>query len=398
MVQIFGAAGSGKTAIAAAAGSVWGGDDDNPFVESWNHTTLDLERVVAAHHATFLILDETKLSDQSKSRPNEFFLAVMHLAEGRTKGRLTATAASFRSRTPVLSTSNKSLDDMAIELHLDPPDDAVRGRLIDVPLLQWGKGAFENLHGYRDHHALAGEMINLVRSFHGVAAEAFIRNLAAWRSRDNDEFAAFLSRRVERYRRAAAERLLSPGRDLGRFHNKIATIFGAASLAIHFGILPWTEKELGRALFACEEAHVAYVRSASTAVAKSAREADPLERLRAHVHVQERRFVDLRRGLVDPTGNHDHARCVGYINQRPGPLEYLFSDTTFNEICGGKAAALRLKDELISSSVLLPDGRRPSTRRMIWASRENGREQVMLSELISFRRKLATRHDGVRPS
>ena len=96
------------------------------------------------------------------------------------------------------------------------------------------------------------------------------------------------------------------------------------------------------------------------------------------MRLQARRFVDLRRGLVDPRRNHDHARCAGYINQRPnGPLEYLFSDAMFNEICGGKGTALRLKDELISSSVLLPDGRRPSTRRIIWASGDNGREQVI---------------------
>jgi hypothetical protein len=221
-------------------------------------------------------------------------------------------------------------------------------------------------------------MINLARSFHGVAADEFIRKLTKWRARNNVEMAAFLTRQVERYRRAAAERLLSPERDLGRFHNKIAKIFGAASLAIRFGILPWTQNELGLALLACEEAHVAYVRSASAAVAKSAREADPLERLKAHLRLHARRFVDLRRGLVDPKSNHEHASCAGYINQRPnGPLEYLLSDTTFNEICGGKAAALRLKDELISSNVMLPDGRRPSTRRMIWASRENGREQVI---------------------
>jgi hypothetical protein len=65
------------------------------------------------------------------------------------------------------------------------------------------------------------------------------------------------------------------------------------------------------------------------------------------VRLQARRFVDLRRGLVDPRRNHDHARCAGYINQRPnGQLEYLFSDAMFNEICGGKGTALRLKDEL----------------------------------------------------
>src|SRR5208282_3034037 len=54
-----------------------------------------------------------RLSDQSQPRSSgTFFSAVMRLAEGRTKGRLNETAAPLRSRTPILSTSNKSLDEL----------------------------------------------------------------------------------------------------------------------------------------------------------------------------------------------------------------------------------------------------------------------------------------------
>jgi putative DNA primase/helicase len=96
MIQLFGAPGAGKSAIAAAAGSVWGGDGDELFLQTWNHTANNLELVAAAHHAAFLVLDETRLSDQPQARPSgAFFAAVMRLAEGRTRGG--STTADPRS-------------------------------------------------------------------------------------------------------------------------------------------------------------------------------------------------------------------------------------------------------------------------------------------------------------
>jgi hypothetical protein len=131
---------------------------------------------------------------------------------------------------------------------------------------------------------------------------------------------------------------------------------------------------------------VAYVRQASEAATSAARDADPHGRLRAHVRDEAHRFVDLRQGLVDPTEQHDHSKCPGYNNRRlDGTLEHLFSDAKFNEICGGKGPALRLKEELMRLGALLPDGHRPSTRRMIWASGENRREQVIAVRASFFR-------------
>ena len=387
MIQFFGAPGGGKTAIAAASGSVWGGDGDGLFVETWNHTANNLELVAGAHHAAFLVLDETRLSDQSQPRSSgAFFSAVMRLAEGRTKGRLNEIGTPLRSRAPILSTSNKSLDELALDNRVQI-DDAYRGRLIDVPLPQSGMGAFEDLQGFQDHHALAVELIRLARRSSGVASEEFVWRFAAARARNDQALRSFLVDKTDRYLRVAAKRISSPGRDLGRIHRKFATIFAAARLAIRFKILPWTARELGAALIACEEAHVAYVRQASEAATMAARDSDPLGRLIAHVRDDAHRFVDLRRGLVDPTEEHHHPTCPGYINERlNGRLEYLFSDAKFNEVCGGKGPALRLKDELMRLGALLPDGRRPSTRRMIWASGEDRREQVIAVRASFFSR------------
>jgi hypothetical protein len=370
--------GMGKSASGAGSGSVWGGGDEL-FIESWNHTANNLELVAAAHHATFLVLDETRLSDQGQARSSvaALFAAVMRLAEGRTKGRLTEAGTVPRSRTPTLSTANKPLDELALEGRVQI-DDAYRDRLPDVPLPGMGMGAFENLHGFRDHHAFAAELIRLTREAYGVASEEFIDKFVAARARDDREVRAYLLDQSARYLRLATRRVSSPGRDLGRLHRRFATIFASARLAIRFGILPWTAEELAEALIACELAHAAHVRQASRAAASAARDANPLERLRAHVRDEAQGFVDLRRRLVRPTADHDHASCPGYVNQRPdGTLEYLFSETKFNEICGGKGPALRLKTDLKRKGALLTDGNRPSTRRMIWASGDARREQVM---------------------
>ena len=77
----------------------------------------------------------------------------MRVGEGRQKGRRDHSLRCGHGA-PLLSASNDSLDDMAREVRVEV-DDALRGRLIDVPLLRGLVGAFECLHGYRDHASSA---------------------------------------------------------------------------------------------------------------------------------------------------------------------------------------------------------------------------------------------------
>ena len=52
-------------------------------------------------------------------------------------------------------------------------DDALRGRLIDMPLPAGINGAFEELHGYGDHATFAIELLRVARENYGVASVEF---------------------------------------------------------------------------------------------------------------------------------------------------------------------------------------------------------------------------------
>jgi hypothetical protein len=378
-VQLVGMNGAGKSAILTAVGSVWGGRDDElgTFAESWAQTKNKLDVLAAAHGGTLLVLDDTRTFERdNRAGFNNFKEAVMRMAEGRLKGRF-GDISSIRSRTPALSASNDSLDDMARAVG-DEIDDALRGRLIDVPLTAGIVGAFEDLHGYADHAAFSAELLRLARQNYGVASVEFIHGIVEWLERDGAGLIAWLRARREAYLKAARRRVRSRSRDLTRFHQRFATIYAAAALAIELGVLPWDREAFGETIIACELAHVELVEGVLSPAVARTRADDPLERLEAHVRDRSGSFVDLRDGLVGPGEDHDHASCDGYVNEGPdGSLEYLFSEAKLREVCGSKAGALRVKGQLDADGWLVRDNARPSTRRMIWAGGENRREQVL---------------------
>ena len=348
-IQLVGMNGAGKTAILTAAGSVWGGRDDElgTFAESWAQTKNKVDVLAAAHGGTLLVLDDTRTFERNtRATFGNFKEAVMRMAEGRLKGRHGDVGSSVRSRTPVLSSSNNSLDDMARAVG-DEIDDALRGRLIDVPLPAGIVGAFEDLHGFADHAAFSVELLRVARENYGVASIEFIQRMVEWREQDEAELVAWLQARREAYLTFAKRRVRSTSRDLTRFHQRFATIYAAGALAIELGVLPWSYELLGKALLGCEAAHVESVEEADSSTVAQARADDPIERLEAHVRDRGQSFVDLREGLIGPDEDHDHDTCDGYVNEgQDGTLEYLFSEAKLREVCGGKAGALRAKAQL----------------------------------------------------
>ena len=395
MIQLVGDPGSGKSVIATVAGSVWGcnRDLDLPtFSETWNHTVNNLDRVAALHHATFLPLDETKNIDHGNGKLFPVIAkALVRLAEGSTKGRMTDVDDPSNWWMGLLSTSNLSLDEMAAIDHCYI-DDAHRTRLIDVPLPPGAFGAFEHVDPFDDHAAFATQLLRIARDHYGVASTMFVENLNGWRTRDEAGLRNWLSSRRDHYRREAKRLIASGQRDLARLHEKFATIFAAGALAIKLKILPWSYCELGGALLKCERAHVELVAQAAVSQTRSVRSTNSLTLLTEHVRKHRGEFVDLRQKLVSITQNHDHCACVGYINRGPGRSEeFLFSNEKLLEICGSRGALQQLKRELKAEGVLLDGDLRPSVRRTIWAN--GAREQV-----IAIRARAFSRHATFAPA
>jgi hypothetical protein len=311
----------------------------------------------------------------------------MRLAEGAMKGRMTDQSAPLTWWEGVLSTSNKSLDQMAAEAGVEI-DDAHRGRLIDVPSPVGASGMFEDLHGFLNHGALTAELNGIAGEHYGWASDEYLRRLVQQYARDKDRLKRWLVARREEYKRVARRRILHGERQPARIHEKFATIFAAGALAIAFGIVPWDRRAMGHALLACEQAHFDLAPEAEPS-SQPRSLSDPMELLTAHVRAHRREFIDLRKGLIRHPADHDHSACVGYVNRVPDDSnELLFSNDKLREICGSLAALLRLKQDLRSDGMLLENEQRPSVRRTIW--KNGGREQVIAIRERAFSKQGAT--------
>jgi hypothetical protein len=179
--------------------------------------------------------------------------------------------------------------------------------------------------------------------------------------------------------------VVSRTRDLERTHQKFATIYAAAALAIDYHILPWSMRELSDALLDCEQAHVDHVASfVSSALfaTRPRRPVAPLESLRQHVRQNRSNFADLRKGLIARNAGHDHHACPGYINRGPGgSVELLFSNDCLRQLCGSLTGVRQLKDELNKRGWLISEAKRGVTRRPIW--KDAGREGRLYVTAVS---------------
>ena len=395
MIQLAGAAGTFKSALLGVVAALWGCE-----ARSWHGTPDGVEVVAACYNATHLVLDDLrpargKRSEARVANYEQMRAALIRLADGRTKERF--TLASERYRTPVVSAANRSLDGMAIAagVELDVDQAALRGRMIDVPLVR--AGLFEELHGRARPLALIVDLDAIASAHPGVAAAAVVLGLLEWRRRDADGLVGWLRARRREYADVAERRFGSRSEyDLVRPHMRMGTIYAAGCAAIRLGILPWSRSELGCAVLACEAAHLELYDTAvggpeSGGVAAAlagglTTEPSPLDALRRHVRRRRGDLVDLRRGLVDDE-QHDHEACPGYVHRHAdGVLEVLFPEAVLRRVCGTDTRLRALKRELAAAGVLRRGGPRPSVKRMIFSARTSThRPQVIAVRASAFK-------------
>jgi putative DNA primase/helicase len=379
--QLIGEPGAGKTTMATAAGSVWGGGaskaamaiaagsfsgerPNDSFCESWNNTINNTEAVAAAYNATFLVLDETRSAGNNRQEIAQNILAcVMRLSGGAMRGRKTDNAAQQPTWwMGILSTSNLSLDEIAAGTK-ERVDDAHRGRMIDVPVTTENVGAFANLHGFSDHAAFSDACRRMARENRGVAGRAYLEKLVQWRVKDEGGLQEWLRERRAFYLTLASRKLEANGRDLARINQMFATVYAAGRLAIKFDILPWDEKSFASALIECERAHIDFV-AAYVARDVTRTPAKPWMALRSYVSANLAEFIDV--DLEKPLSiDHDHKSCAGYIVSRAGCVEYFFSEAKLGQICGGSLGLNALRSDPTDGKWIKRDESRFSVKRTV---------------------------------
>ena len=234
---------AGKTTLARAAGSVWGGGGPLGFAQTWRGTCNAVEMMLAAHCDTLIVLDELKQSD-----PNEIGQVVYAITTGISKGRLNAAAELKQRvswRTIALSTGELSLaDHMRAATSQSQTYAGQELRFLDIEAdAGSGCGVWLDLHGATSPKAFADALNVAADRQYGWAGPAFVQQLV---TRGAHSFEA------ARIFRSQFERRVSRPDDpaqVRRAASRFAVVAAAGELAVRFEITGWPE---GAAMDACQ--------------------------------------------------------------------------------------------------------------------------------------------------
>ena len=194
--------------------------------KSWHATDNGGEDVALAHHASHLVLDDLRVD-----RKHSYVVLrayAIRLTDGRSKERRDEPGRTFR--TPILSSSNRSLDEHArlAGLSMDVDQAALRGRLIDVPLVNGRTELFEVLHGRPSARDLIELMCDIAKENAGVPAVEFVARLQQRLCADGEALRQALTTARAFYETGAGAAFEDvPGYDLTRVHGRFATIYAA---------------------------------------------------------------------------------------------------------------------------------------------------------------------------
>jgi uncharacterized protein (DUF927 family) len=231
--HIRGASSSGKTTLAQAAGSAWGGGGPQGFAHTWKATANGLEGLAAGHSDGLLILDELH-----QVSPDEAGDAIYMLAGGQAKARAQTNGTLRRRaewRVPLLSTGEITLASL---LEASRRGDRVMAgqelRLIDLPADAGEEmGVWQVLHGFESPAALSDAIRASAGRNYGHAGPAFLEAIV----RDRESATAWAQELVAGFVDRARE--VGDTGQAERGLRRFASVAAAGELAVRFGVVPW---------------------------------------------------------------------------------------------------------------------------------------------------------------
>ena len=185
-----------------------------------------------------------------------FIDVTMRLAEQSEKSRLTGTTDDRKWRGYFLSTSNFSLNEMAVKGGREI-DDADRGRLVDIPLPKEAHGIYRGpprlFERERIENHLKSKMPGITMEFRSV------NFFQSWWPQLRTRQSGCVKERLERScgieYLSEFEGRAEDVKPLNRASERFATVYAAGALAIKLGVLEeldWDRNALRKAILSCQ--------------------------------------------------------------------------------------------------------------------------------------------------
>lgn len=226
-LHFYGNSATGKSTMADAACSVWGGAN---YRRSWRATANGLEGAAALFNDNLLVLDEISECD-----PKEIGAVVYMLGNGQGKQRASRTgSARSINRWKCFVVSN---GERTIGTAMSEGGQQIKAgqsvRLLDIPVMRQF-GAWDDLQGEANGATLSDSIKRAAIENNGHAGREFLSKL----THDNSDFSAALEpvKRLPEFAVAATE-----DGQVKRAAARFALIALAGALATEYGVTGWPE-------------------------------------------------------------------------------------------------------------------------------------------------------------
>lgn len=169
-----GASSLGKTTALYVAGSVFGGNERNGYLDSWHSTINGLESASENHNDGLLCLDELGQADK-KSVAEIVYMIANETGKGRMQRNTFGRRKSLSWKLLYLSSGELTLTDICAESgqRTRAGQDV---RLVDLEAdAGRGSGLFENTHGFSHPSEFSNYLRQSSLKFYGAAIREFLR-------------------------------------------------------------------------------------------------------------------------------------------------------------------------------------------------------------------------------
>jgi phage pi2 protein 07 len=248
--HLWGMSSIGKTSSAYMLASLAGSPKD--IVVLWNNTDKGLEEIAVAHNDSYLVLDESKLLDKDVLAAAKIMQhRVYTLSGGKGKTRSAIYENNVAEwQVSIFSTGECSLQQLADSGNIERLE-GENVRVIDVHADAGAEmGIFESLP---DSVNSSNELVHVIKDathrYYGSAKPAFLKHLVAYIQDDRESMKRKLEKGIEFFlNKHKVDR--NSGIQV-RIAKRFAIAYVAGSMAVKYGVLPFTKQEVMKGISTC---------------------------------------------------------------------------------------------------------------------------------------------------